>query len=274
MKLPLVFAAAMLASACDVQVGENGLSVDIAHGRAKDEWVRTYTLPATGTLEIVNVNGLIEATPSDGGQIEVRAEREIRTSSEEQSKALLQKLQMREEVSPDRVRIEAQGNPEGGLGGLTSRGQLSVAYHVRVPAGLTVSFKTDNGGVRLENLSGRITASTTNGGINGRGLSGGVTADVVNGGVQLDFTSVGGDVRVSTTNGGVRIDVPAGVKATLDATCVNGGIDVDERLMLQAAETSRRRVTGTLNGGGPRISAQTVNGGIRIRTRGATPETE
>src|SRR5688572_8637825 len=266
MKLPLIFAAAMLAAACDVQVGEQGFSLDIANGRARDEWVRTYTLPATGTLEIVNVNGLIEASPADGSQIEVRAEREVRSGSEEASKGLLQRVQMREEVSQDRVRIEAQGDWEGNRRG-PGRTQLSVAYHVRVPAGLAVSFKTDNGAVRLENLSGRVVASTTNGGINGRALSGAVTADVVNGGIQLDFTSIGGEVRASTTNGGVRIDLPADAKATLDATCVNGGIDVDERLTVQASETSRRRLIATMNGGGPRIAAQTVNGGIRIRTR-------
>jgi hypothetical protein len=261
----VLLAAAMLATACDVQVGENGLSLDIAHGRAKDEWVRTYTLPANGTLEIVNVNGPIEATPAAGSQIEVRAEREVRTRTEEQSQALLQKLQMREEVSPDRVRIEAQGTREGGL---RLRDQLSVAYHLRVPAGLTLSLRTENGGVRLENLSGRITASTTNGGITGRSLSGAVSAEVVNGGVQMDFTSLGGDVRLSTTNGGVRIDLPPDAKATVDATCVNGGIEVDERFKVQASEASRRRVIGMLNGGGPRISANTVNGGIRIRMRG------
>ena len=266
MKLPIVFAAAMLAAACDVQVGEQGLSLDISHGRALDEWVRTYTLPATGTLEIVNVNGLIEASPSSGAQVEVRAEREIRSASEENSKALLQKVDMREEVSADRVRIEARADVDGGRGRRTN---LSVTYHVRVPAGLAVSFKTENGDVRLENLSGRMTASTTNGGITGRALSGPVTADSVNGGVQMDFASIAGDVRVSTTNGGVRIDLPADAKATLDATCVNGGIDVDEQLTVQASETSRRRLSGTLNGGGPRISAQTVNGGIRIRTRGS-----
>src|SRR6186997_830986 len=137
MRLPLLLAAAMLTTACDVQVGENGLSLDIAHGRARDEWVRTYTLPTTGTLEIVNANGRIEASPSNGPQVEVRAEREVRTRSEEESQALLQKVYMREEVSPDRVRIEAQGNWGDGFGGPFSRRQLSVAYYVRVPAGLT-----------------------------------------------------------------------------------------------------------------------------------------
>jgi DUF4097 and DUF4098 domain-containing protein YvlB len=97
---------------------------------------------------------------------------------------------------------------------------------------------------------------------------------VINGGVQMDFASVGGDVRISTTNGGIRIELPTDAKATLDINCVNGGIDIDERFAVQASDVSRRRVSGTMNGGGPRVSAQSVNGGIRIRTRGAAPETQ
>ena len=42
-----------------VQVGEQGFSLDVSHGRARDEWVRTYTLPATGTLEIEVTGGVL-----------------------------------------------------------------------------------------------------------------------------------------------------------------------------------------------------------------------
>lgn len=260
-------AAALLAGGCDVQVGEKGFSLDIAEGKVTDEWVRTYTLPAGGTLEIVNVNGEIEASAADGREVEVRARREVRTYSENTAQEALRNVRMREDISWDRVAIEALvgSDDDGSWHGPWS--PLSVTYHVRVPAGLTVSFKTEQGRVRLENLSGRITASTTNGGITGSGLSGAVTARVVNGGVQLDLASIVGDVSVSTTNGGVRLDLPRDAKATLEATCVNGGIDVDDKLTLETSESSRRRVVATLNGGGHRISAATVNGGIRIRSR-------
>ncbi|MBI4265772.1 MAG: DUF4097 family beta strand repeat protein [Acidobacteria bacterium] len=264
----LCLAAAILLTACDVQVGERGISLDIAEGRATDEWVRTYTLPAGGTLEIVNVNGAIEATAGEGREVEILAERRVRAGSSEEAQELLKQVEMREDVSPERVRVEARGTWEPRSGGLRRGPQLTVAYRVRVPAGVDVSLTTENGGVRLENLSGRVTASTTNGAVNGRGLSGGLTAAVVNGGVQVDFAAIGGEVRIETTNGGVRLDVPTDAKATLEVQCVNGGIDVDGRLGVQTSEMSRRRLAGTLNGGGPRISADTVNGGIRIRARG------
>jgi len=73
--LPALFVLAFAGAGCDINVGDNGFSMDFAAGKAQDEWSRTYTVAAAGRLEIVNVNGAITATPADGGQVEVRAER-------------------------------------------------------------------------------------------------------------------------------------------------------------------------------------------------------
>jgi len=68
---------------------------------------------------------------------------------------------------------------------------------VRVPKGLTVQFATVNGAVRLQDLTGQVTASTTNGGVVGRGLSGPVKARTTNGGLQIEMTSLGGEVSAN-----------------------------------------------------------------------------
>ena len=268
MRSPVLFVCALvLAAGCDIQVGKEGVtSIGITEGRAEDTWTGTYTLQPGGTLEIVNVNGTIEATGAPGSQIEIHAERVVRDHSTENAQAQLKSVQMREDVTATRVRIEAQPPRDGGI---LNHSALTVRYSIRVPAGIAVDLKSDNGEIRLDGLSAKVTASTTNGGINGRALSGPVSVEVTNGGVQLDLAAVGGDVQVSTTNGGVRLSLPVGLKATLDARCVNGGIEVDEELMLQQSESSRRRRAGAFNGGGPRIALATVNGGIRIRARGA-----
>jgi DUF4097 and DUF4098 domain-containing protein YvlB len=268
MRLPLVLLAlAVLATGCDVRVGERGISVDLAEGKARDEWIRTYTIAPGGTLEIVNVNGAIELTGTTGSQVEVHAEREAREHSTEAAAEMLRRVEMREEVSAGRVRIEAQVPREEGF--LRHRAPVTVVYRVRVPASVVSLVRTENGGIRLDNLAGEVTASTTNGGVNGQGLSGKVDAETTNGGVQLDFADVRADVRVATTNGGVRLQLPADVKAAVEASCVNGGIDVDDGFGLQISESSNRRLRAALNGGGPRIAASTVNGGVRIRTRAA-----
>ena len=271
MRLPVLLVCAALLAGCDVQVGKDGeVSVNVAEGRASDEWVRSYAVQPGATLEIVNVNGRIEATGTSGTQLEVRAERIVREHTTETAEQRLREVKMLEEVSASRIRIEAAAPRDQGL--LGHRSSLNVSYRVSVPAGVAVKLETENGEIQLDNLNGAVTVSTTNGRVNGTALSGPLSLESINGGVQLDFAAVGGDIRVSTTNGSIRLGLPAGVKAALDASCVNGEISVDDELMLQASENSRRRLAGTFNGGGARIAASTVNGGIRIRTRETRPE--
>ncbi len=268
--LGVALGLALASVACDVKVGEGGgLSVDFAAGKASDEWVRTYDIKPGGHLHIININGQIRASPAAGSQVEVRAIREARTGSEEASRELLKTSEMREEVTPDGVRIET---PEGqGRGRGFGRAQLSVRYEVRVPPGLNLLFKTQNGEVRLENVDGaRIEATTTNGGIIGRGVSGAVEAQTVNGGVTMDLASVTGDSRITTVNGGVMITVSPGVNANLEATVVNGGVQVQDGFQLTADEQTRQRVSGRIGNGGPRLVLQTTNGGVRLGARGAS----
>jgi hypothetical protein len=265
----MVLGLALVFAGCDVKVGESGgLSVDFAAGRATDEWVRTYDIKPGGQLDIINVNGQIEASPSTGGRVEVRAIREVRSNSEETSREMLKKAEMREEVTPDRVSIQGPQEQERGR---EFRGpRLTIKYEVRIPPGLNVLLKTQNGEVRLENVQAvRIAASTTNGGVNGRGLSGAIEATTVNGGIQMDLDAVTGETRMTTVNGGVRLSVAPGVNADLEATVVNGGISIEDGFPLSGDERSRQRVAGRIGSGGPRLVVQTTNGGVRVNSRGA-----
>ena len=156
------------------------------------------------------------------------------------------------------------------MGGGFRRPQLTVKYEVRIPPGLNILLKTQNGEVRLENIQGvRIEVASTNGGITGRGVSGAVEASTVNGGIQMDLEAVTGDTRMVTVNGGVMLSVAPGVNADLEATVVNGGVLVQDGLSLTGDERSRQRVAGRIGSGGPRLVVQTTNGGVRVGPRGA-----
>jgi hypothetical protein len=256
----LVVVVALPLTACDVRVGEQGgVSVGIVEGRASDEWVRAYSLAAGGELAIVNPHGPIDVFPAAGSEVEVRARREVRARSDEAAQELLKQVAISETVSPDRITIEtAEPRGEG------FRPRVTVTYRVNTPPGLTLSLRSQNGGVRLENVAGRFTAATTNGTITGRGVSGALHASTVNGGIVVDIVRVDDDVRLTTVNGGVRLDVGPGVNATLEASAVNGGVVVREGFPLQATERARLRVAGRINAGGPAIVVQTTNGGIVI----------
>ena len=110
-------------------------------------------------------------------------------------------------------------------------------------------------------MDGRITAASTNGPIVGRGLSGSVDASTVNGGIEIGLRSLSGDSKIVTVNGPATLILATGLGAEIDASAVNGGVTTQDSLPLTASDRTGRRVAGRLNGGGPRITVQTTNGG-------------
>jgi hypothetical protein len=254
---------AVLVAACDVRVGDDGLSLGIADGRASDDWHRTYDLADGGVVEIANINGTIQASPADDGRVDVIVRRRASARSDEAARALLDTVTMREDVSPERVSLgveREEGRPFAGRG-------VFVEYELRLPPGVRASLTTENGDVRVEGLSGAITASTTNGRVVGRALSGGLEARTVNGGIDVAFDGLASDTHLATVNGGIRVLVGPGVRATLDASAVNGGVSVDEALSFDAGTRDRTHLTGRLNDGGPALRLETINGAVRVTGR-------
>jgi len=254
---------AILGAGCDVHVGENGVSLDVAGGKATDEWTRTYTVTTGGVVEIVNANGPIVVEAATGPQVEIRATRVARAKSDEEAQELLKKLEIKEDVAPGRVAVHTVTGS-----GLTSgRRSVNVEYRLRVPPGLQVSVKTENGGIGLHDVNGTVAATTTNGGVRGTNVSGAVSAHIVNGGIVMDLAQVAGPIELESVNGGIRLDLPADLNADIEASAVNGAVSSDDGLKLETSERARTKITGKLNRGGPRITVTTVNGGVHLRAR-------
>src|SRR5687768_4031461 len=272
--LALILSVGLSVSACDIQAGENGhFSVDIAQGKATDTWSRTYTVPAGGRFELINVNGRITAEPTDGQEVVVEGRRSAKARSDEAAKEMLAKLEIREEVGGSTVRVESRPPRMSGFGG------HEIEWIVKVPKGLTVDLRTVNGGVRMNGLSGEIHAKTTNGGVKGTNLViDTLEASVVNGGVEIELGSpldATDAVELTTVNGGVTLSLPSESKATIAARAVNGGVRASDELKIEKEEAAneheaRRRLNGTMNGGGARVNISTTNGGVRINQIGNT----
>ena len=238
---------------------------DVAHmeltGRATEEWNRTYTLTPGGELEIINTNGKIDVEGADIEQVEVRAERTARAATDAAARDLLPRVSITEEVKPDHIRIET-----GQIDGITIGIGYEVRYSVRAPRGTVIRVTNTNGQVSATGMTGQVFARTTNGGVKAREMSGELSARTTNGGVEVEIAALTAKVSLQTTNGGVQLTLPDDVQADLSASCTNGGINVSG-LKLETTESTRRRVEGTLNGGGTLIDLRTTNGGIRVRAR-------
>jgi hypothetical protein len=273
--LPALLLSSLLAAGCDIQTSADGnFDIDFASGKATDTWSRTYVVEQGGRFELINVNGRITAEPTDGKEVIVEGRRTAKARSDEAAKELLAKLEIREEVGGSAVRVESRPPRTSGFGG------HEVEWTVKVPKGIIVDFRTTNGGVRLNGLSGEIHAKTTNGGIKGVNLVvDSLEASVVNGGVEIELGApldATDSVELTTVNGGVQFSLPSESKATIAARAVNGGVRAADELNVQREDDGdsereqRRRLNGTMNGGGAKVNVNTTNGGVRLTRVGST----
>jgi hypothetical protein len=261
-------------TACDIQAGNGGFDIDFASGKAEDTWSRTFKVAADGRFELINVNGKVTAEAGPGDEVVVEGRRIAKARSDEAAKELLGKLEIREEVSGSTVRVESRP-PR--LHGFSSH---EIQWTVKVPKGVTVDLRTVNGGVRVNNLNGAIYAKTTNGGVKGTGIiPSTIEATSVNGGVEFELAApldTTDSVELETVNGGVELHMPSESKATIAARCVNGGIRKEGLEIETEGGTNdsererRRRLNGTMNGGGAKVNISTTNGGIRLLRVGNT----
>lgn len=267
--LALAITVGLASAACDIKTSANGnLSFDIASGKATETWSRSYKLAENGRFELINVNGRITAEPADGAELVVEGRKTAKARSDEAAKELLTKLEIREEAGESTVRVESRP-PR--LSGLSSH---EIEWTVKVPKGVVLDLRTTNGGVRLNDISNEVHAKTTNGGVHGERLASNVVeATAVNGGVELEIATpldTNGSIDMETVNGGVSLMIAPESKATIEARCVNGGVQVEEVGITRDDEGNandwerRRRLNGTMNGGGAKVRMSTTNGGVRI----------
>jgi hypothetical protein len=252
--LPVLLA---ISAGCDV------ITADLKHTETA-EWRKSYELPPNGRVEISNINGKVVVEPSSGRTVEVIAVSTARGATPESAREALKRIEIRDESSNEGVRISTKVvRSEGWF----NNGGGRVTYTVKVPPDADARFSTVNGGVEVVGLAGKIVAETTNGGVIAREIAGAIEASSTNGGVEVDLIKVAeGGARLACTNGGIRLRLPADAKANISARITNGGIDAGG-LSLETSESSRRRLEGRLNGGGPPIRIEGTNGGITLSRR-------
>ena len=256
LRIPAIALVLLTSAACEIDF--------VPRAEAREEWKKTYTVEAGGSLEIENGNGKIVVRPGSGPDIEIVATRIAKAGTEEDAKKLLDEMAIREDVSASGVRLSSRVSRIN-WGGT----QYQVNYEVRAPAGLALTLAATNGTIDVADWDGRVEMSATNGTLDASGLSGGVKAGTTNGRIDIRLDALHEDgVTLETTNGRVTLEVPRDAQGRVIARVTNGSIDVDGLNADPSASNTRRRYEATINGGGgPTISIETTNGAISVRGR-------
>lgn len=262
------------------------LSVAAAQAATVKETVReSHPLAAGGSLEVSNVNGGVSIEAWDKAEVELIAEKQAKSRSEQEAKKYLAQIKIEVTKTGNGLKIVTKLPKRGNgfvdfLFGRHVSANVRYTLHVPKKAALDVDnvngnvkvagtegkarLLTVNGSVDVIRVAGTIDVETTNGAVQVTDSRGAVSASTTNGGIEVELKKVtpGNNLALSTTNGGVSIRLPKDVRLSLDAATTNGRVSSD--FAVAGAGTSKRHVTGDINGGGGRLRVRTTNGSIRI----------
>ena len=241
--------------------------------RARYCEVRTITLAAPGSA------GLTVDGASDGG-VAVRGADTARTvtvravirawgNTEDEARAIA--TAVRVDTAGAVVRADGPERHDW-----LKPGWWSVAYVVTAPRRTSLTARTNNGGVRVAGLMGRLRIDTNNGGVRVDSVGGDVVAHSNNGGAQATLAGAawdaaglpGAGLDLSTNNGGAVLRVPAGYSARLKAAVRSGPLTVEFPVTV-LGRFDTRSLDVTLGAGGAPVRVSSNNGGVRLARAGA-----
>jgi hypothetical protein len=236
-------------------------------------------MAASSNLAAKTHNGSITINGADVTECNVTAKIEARAITDEDAQKVAEETKVT--LEPDgKGLIVKIARP------LNMRNRsVSVSLDVTTPNRTSLELITHNGGVKLMDIEGQITATTHNGSVttertsgttrlkthNGRiacnDLSGDIQLHTHNGGIKAyyseDAPSVC-DVSLTTHNGGIEFTAPSNFSAKVDASTNNGSIDTNLAITV-IGKVSKSRLTGTIGTGEGKLHLETHNGSIKIR---------
>ncbi len=233
---------------------------------AEQEFNWSATVASGKSVEIKGINGGIEASGTTGSEVTLRAVKKGRKS--DPSEVKIEAVEHAGGVTICAV-YPSSGKPNvctPGEGGRmkVNKNDVSVRFVVKVPAGVRFVGRTVNGGISAQGIEAEAEAYTVNGGIDIE--AGGLArAETVNGGItarvgRADWKEM---LALKTVNGGIVVSLPGDAAANIKAATVNGDIETDFPLTVKG-KFGRRRIEGSIGGGGPVLEMETVNGDIRL----------
>lgn len=177
---------------------------------------------------------------------------------------------------------------------------ISIDYEVTLPRASDISAATGSGDMTIDNVGATLKAQTGSGSVRATGIQGQATLGSGSGDVELHETGPGdvkaetgsgsvrlhgingalkastgsGDIeiqgnpstdwRLSTGSGSIHMDLGSGAKFNLVADTGSGSVNVSQPISMQGS-LNRHHISGSVNGGGPLIHANTGSGDISIR---------
>lgn len=241
-----------------------------------DTWNKTYNVSGTPTLYVKAGDGNLHVTSGDSKRIAI-------TVMTEGYRLAPGAVTIEESQAGDSVRLEVRVPHQHVVVFGWDHRRIDIQITVPRQASLDLNtndgrieasrvagelrFHTGDGSMDLHDLEGSLLASSGDGHINADGRFDALDIHTGDGHVVVDArrgSRIGSDWRVKSGDGSVRLRLPEGFGAELDAASGDGSIDVDFPVTIYGGRVKRSRVHGKINGGGGILEVRTGDGSIHI----------
>lgn len=246
---------------------------------------KTFTV-APGSIVKVDVSGAaIHAVVGPAGTARVVLTEKIRADNDAEADQLLERFEITCTQQGDEVKLVVKQKKGFGF---NWSGQRKVEFRpvITVPADVRLDLDTSGGSitidgemiaaVRADTSGGSIKVDggddlnldTSGGSIHVRRALGRLRADTSGGGITVDHIGAGAtDVNLDTSGGSINVGIDPAAKLDIVADTSGGSVKVDGfAAAFEVEKKERGHVSGRLNGGGDKLSADTSGGSIRIST--------
>jgi len=217
------------------------------------EFRQTYALAPNGRVAIRNLYGDVRITGWDRDEVRVEAiKRSADASRLDDAKIIV-------DSSAGSLSIQTQ------YAGLDAEHPARVEYRITVPRGANLEdVKLINGGLSISGVTGPVKASSVNGSIKAENLEGQADLSTVNGELEAGFNRISrqNPISLSSVNGPIRLSIPAGSGASVNARNLSGGIVSEFGRVIRTS--GAHNLQTVVHGGGATIHLHNVNGGISI----------
>jgi len=233
------------------------LLTSVAVMAAEEVVEQSMTIAVDGEVHVRNVNGSLTVKGWDKNEVSFKAVKKAKSES------ALKDWDIEVEASDSRIDIRARKVGKSKSWGWGKGGGVSIHMEVWVPREVAVHLKTTNGDIDAADLHGVVEAASTNGSVELEDLRGSVDARTTNGNVRATLAEHdGGDLSLRSTNGSIKLKAPGSMGAQIWAKTTNGSINSE--IPMEFTTKSRKRLEGSINGGGASVHLKTTNGSISI----------
>lgn len=246
---------------------------------------RTFTAAAGSTVSVRISGGPITVETGSGRSVQLTLEQNFENvSNDADADRALAEYDVTAAQEGNIVRVEVRRQREGGWRYRRGDPRVNFAARLTVPADVQLDVHTSGGPITVRgDRTAHVKADTSGGAITVDGgranfdldtsggpirvgrVLGNVVADTSGGSITVDYVGpTATEVSLDTSGGTIRVGVDRAAKLDIDASTSGGSVSI-ENLPFETRTLRRTRASGTMNGGGGRLTADTSGGSIEIR---------